>query len=97
MRSGTCIHTLDGHNGFVNGVAFSPLGDTVASASKDATIRVWDVGTGECRLILIGDIMEVMSVVYSYTLQKEIESALLEVETWTLDYGMSRLECVFMI
>jgi WD40 repeat protein len=78
----------------VNGVAFSPLGGTVASASKDATIRVWDVGTGECRLILIGDITEVMSVVYS---PEDIKSALLEVETLTIDYGMSRLECVFMI
>ena len=32
---------LTGHTGAVIGVAFSPNGQRLASASKDATLRVW--------------------------------------------------------
>ncbi|NEQ27420.1 MAG: hypothetical protein F6K28_52135, partial [Microcoleus sp. SIO2G3] len=33
-------------------VAFSPQGTMLASGSKDETIKLWDVGTGECRKTL---------------------------------------------
>ena len=45
-------------------VAFSPLGGTVAYTSDEGA-RVWDVRTGECRLVLIGHTGYVSGVVYS--------------------------------
>ncbi|KKP07235.1 hypothetical protein THAR02_00665 [Trichoderma harzianum] len=43
-----CIKTLEGHQGRVNSVAFSPNSWLIASASDDKTIRLWEINTGEC-------------------------------------------------
>ncbi len=44
--SGQVLHTLKGHDGRVNSVAFSPDGKTLASGSDDYTIKLWDVAGG---------------------------------------------------
>lgn len=41
------INKAVGHTGTVTSVAYSPDGKSIASASHDGTVRVWDVATGE--------------------------------------------------
>ena len=43
--TGTPLHTLEGHSGWVNAVQFSPDGSKLASASDDNMVIVWDLNT----------------------------------------------------
>ncbi|MFB2768435.1 WD40 repeat domain-containing protein [Pelatocladus sp. BLCC-F211] len=36
-------------------IAFSPDGQTIASSSRDGTVKLWDVKTGECLKTLKGE------------------------------------------
>ncbi|KAL3478561.1 hypothetical protein BJX99DRAFT_105023 [Aspergillus californicus] len=65
VRSGHPLFTLEGHQDWVDAIAFSPLGDTVASGSGDKTVRIWDVRTGHCRHVLHGHEQSCMSVAFS--------------------------------
>jgi WD40 repeat protein len=57
--------TLEGHQDRVNGVAFSPDGKLLASASQDATIKIWDPATGKELRTLTGHQAPVMSLAFS--------------------------------
>jgi WD40 repeat protein len=43
-----------GHTGWVASVAFSPDGKTLATASADKSVKVWDVSTGQVKATLTG-------------------------------------------
>ncbi|BAY42913.1 WD-40 repeat-containing protein [Scytonema sp. HK-05] len=60
----TLWHTLNGHTNDVLQVAIAPNNQTIASASKDKTIKLWSAG-GELHRTLTGHTDEVFSVAFS--------------------------------
>ena len=56
---------LAGHTGTVNSAGFSPDGTKLISASRDTTVRVWDVATGACVQTLQGHTDAVWSAGFS--------------------------------
>ncbi|KAF2623300.1 HET-domain-containing protein, partial [Macroventuria anomochaeta] len=59
------LQTLEGHSGGVNAVVFSQDNKTVASASSDNTVKLWDAGTGAEQHTLQGHSGQVSAVVFS--------------------------------
>ena len=65
VSTGTELHTFKGHAFAVLSIAFSPDGQTLASASIDNTIKLWDIKTGQERRTLSGHSGEVQAVAFS--------------------------------
>ena len=65
MHTGKNIQTLKCHAYWVESVAFSPDGKTIASGYRDDTICLWDVNTGQNIQTLKGHTYWVESVAFS--------------------------------
>ena len=54
-QTGEALHTLSGHNGWINQALWSPSGELIASSSyEDSTVIVWLAETGEALYTLEG-------------------------------------------
>ncbi len=67
VRPGTLkeINLLTGHTRQVTAIAFSPDGNMLASGSKDETIRLWDVLTGEQKTKFTGQERTITAIAFS--------------------------------
>jgi WD40 repeat protein len=75
---GECYATLSNHQGLfasINAVAIAPDGKTLASASDDQTVRIWEVETGRELAVLRGHEKFVKAVAYHPTVATRLASA----------------------
>ena len=45
--SGQVIYSIDAHSGSITGLTLTPGGNRIATVSKDKTLKIWDIETGE--------------------------------------------------
>ena len=62
VATGQTVQTFIGHNDSVQGVAFTPDGNYIGTASVDGTARLWDTATGEQVQLLVN---QAYSLVFS--------------------------------
>ena len=64
--SGSPLLVYKGHSASVNGLAWSPDGTKIASASSDKTVMIWNAATGEALLSYKGHTKEVWDVGWAH-------------------------------
>jgi WD40 repeat protein len=94
-RQGEVALRLAGHTRGVNAVAWAPDFSTLASASWDGTVRLWN-GAGECVRVVDGFADSVESV--DYTKAGDLVVASRDRTVWRIDAAgarrlLARLEC----
>ena len=65
VAAGRLLRTLEGHTKIVWGVAYSPDGRRLASASFDHKVKIWDPSTGQETLTLHGHTDTCLAVAFS--------------------------------
>lgn len=80
--------TLTGHSEAVSSVAITPNGETIASASHDQTIKLWNTQTGKLIRTLYGHTLPVLSITISPDGQQLVSGSLDEtIKQWNFNSG----------
>jgi WD40 repeat protein/GTPase SAR1 family protein len=89
------ISTLIGHSSYVYGIAVTPDGHRVISASKDMTLKVWDLKTGRELCTLVGHLNEVDEVAVTPDGHKAVSASWDKtLKVWDLDSGRELFKLV---
>jgi WD40 repeat protein len=82
------IRTLEGHSGFVDGVAVTPDGRRAVSASWDKTLKVWDLESGSMLRTLEGHTAHVYGVAVTPDGTRAVSASWDHtLKVWDLDTG----------
>src|SRR5207248_8087414 len=65
LSLGARLHIFRGHTQQIRGIAWSPDGKHIASASYDNTVRVWEVAEGGHVYVYLGHFSAVYTVAWS--------------------------------
>ena len=78
---------LKGHTSYIESIAFSPDGHTLATGSADDTVRLWDIDTGQHKTTLIGHTYTVYSIAFSPDGHTLATGGRRELNLWDIETG----------